>query len=54
MVTGGLEVDDARRLNLGVEDLARRALISAEEWEALEGDAPPNGEVIFGCDFGGV
>ena len=44
----------ALRLNLGVEELARRSLMSAEEWEALEGDVPPRGDVIFGFDLGDV
>ena len=42
------------RLNLGVSEIARRELISAGQWEAIEGSAERAGPYVLGCDIGDV
>ena len=44
----------ALRLNLGVSEIARRELISASEWEAIEGNAGRSGPYVLGVDIGDV
>ena len=42
----------ALRLNQGVHDIARAALISAGLWETIEGEAAARGPVCWGVDLG--
>ena len=45
---------DALRLNLGTSDVEENSLISVDNWQAAEGDAPPVGPVVWGVDLGGT
>ena len=43
----------ALRLNQGMHDVERAALLSAGLWESIEGDAQPVGPCVWGVDLGG-
>ena len=42
----------ALRLNQGVSDVTRQMLLSAEDWERIEGDVEPKGRPVWGIDLG--
>ena len=42
----------ALRLNQGTSDVLRSLLLDAGIWDAIEGDAPPDGRAMWGCDLG--
>ena len=42
----------ALRLNQGTHDVERAALLAADTWETIEGDADARGPVVWGVDLG--
>ena len=42
----------ALRLNQGVHEIERQHLIDPDLWESIEGEAPPDGPVVWGVDMG--
>ena len=40
------------RLNMGGDDAIENYLLDPESWESIEGDAPPEGEKVWGVDLG--
>ena len=42
----------ALRLNLGLSDTLQSTLLDAGTWARIEGEAPPDGPPVWGCDLG--
>lgn len=49
---GAMAAFRALRLNQGTSDTARQSLLDADVWERAEGEAPPDGPLVWGIDLG--